>query len=135
MDCSTTGLPIHLQLLEFTQTHVHLVGDAIQPSHPLLSPSPPAFNHSQHQGFFKCVSSSHPVAKILELQLQHQSFHLTPITDLLYDGLVVSPSSPSDSQESSPTTQFKTINSLALSFLYSPNFTSIHGHWKNHSLD
>ena len=53
MDCSTSGLPVHHQLLEFTQTHVHRVGDAIQPSHPLLSPSPPAFNLSQHQGLFK----------------------------------------------------------------------------------
>ena len=52
MDCSTPGLPVHHQLLEFTQTHVHRVGDAIQPSHPLLSPSPPAFNLSQHQGLF-----------------------------------------------------------------------------------
>ena len=60
--------------LEFTQTHVHWVGDAIQPSHPLSSPSPPAFNLSQHQGLFKWVSSSHQVAKVLEFQLQHQSF-------------------------------------------------------------
>ena len=75
MDCSTPGLPIHHQLLEFTHTHVHWVGDAIQPSHPLLSPSPPAFNLSQHQGLFKWVSSSHQVAKVLEFQFQHQSFH------------------------------------------------------------
>ena len=74
MDCSTPGFPVHHQLLELTQTHVHRVGDAIQPSHPLLSPSPPAFNLSQHQGLFQGVSSSHQVAKLLELQLQHQSF-------------------------------------------------------------
>ena len=73
MDCSTPGLPVHHQPLEFTQTHVHLVGDAIQPSHPLLPPSPPTFNLSQHQGLFR-VSSSHQVVNVLELQLQHQSF-------------------------------------------------------------
>ena len=73
IDCSTPGLPVHHQLLEFTQTHVHWVGDAIQPSHPLSSPSP-AFNLSQHQDLFQWVSSSHQVAKALELQLQHQSF-------------------------------------------------------------
>ena len=69
MDCSTPGLPVHHQLLEFTQTHVYWVGDAIQPSHPLSSPSPPPFNLSQHQGLFKWVSSSHQVAKVLEFQL------------------------------------------------------------------
>ena len=74
MDCSTPGLPVYHQLLEFTQTHVHWVGDAIQPSHPLSSPSPPAFNLSQHQGLFKWVSSSHQVAKVLEFELQNQSF-------------------------------------------------------------
>ena len=74
MDCSTPGLPVHHQLLDLTQTHVHWVSDAIQPSHPLLSPSPPAFNLSQHQGLFKWVDSSHQVGKLLELQLQHQSF-------------------------------------------------------------
>ena len=71
MDCSTPGLPVHHQLQEITQTHVHWVGDAIQPSHPLLSPSSPAFNLSQHQGLFQCVSSLHQVAKVLEVQLQH----------------------------------------------------------------
>ena len=69
MDCTTPGLPVHYQLPEFTQTHVHWVGDVIQSSHPLLSPSPPAFNLSQHQGLFKWVSSSHQVAKDLEFQL------------------------------------------------------------------
>ena len=83
MDCSTLGLPVHHQLLEFTQIHVHWVGDAIQPSHLLLSLSPPALNLSQHQGLFKGVSSSHQVAKGLEFQLQHQSFQWTPRTDLL----------------------------------------------------
>ena len=75
---STPGLPVHHQLPESTQTHVHQVSDAIQPSHPLSSPSPPALNLSQHQGLLKWVSSSHQVAKILEFQLQHQSFQWTP---------------------------------------------------------
>ena len=74
MDHSTPGLPVHHQLPEFTQTHVHWVSDAIQPSHPLSSPSPPAFNLPQHQGLFKWVSSSHQGTKGLEFQLQHQSF-------------------------------------------------------------
>ena len=83
MNHSTPGLPVHHQLLESTQTDVHWVGNAIQPSHPLLSPSPPALNLSQHQGLFKWVSSSHQVAKVLEFQLQHRSFQWTPRTDLL----------------------------------------------------
>ena len=83
MNCSTPGLPVHHHLPEFTQTHVHWVGDAIQPSHPLLSPSPPAFNLSQHQGLFKWVSSSSQVAKVLEFQLQHQSFQWIFSTDFL----------------------------------------------------
>ena len=74
MDCSTPGLPVHHQLLEFTHAHVCWVGDTIQPSHALLSPSPPAFNLSQHQGLFKSVSSSHQVVYVLEFQLQYQSF-------------------------------------------------------------
>ena len=78
---NTPGFPVHHRLLEFTQTHVHWVSDAIQPSHPLSSPSLPSLNLSQHQGFFKCVSSSHQVAKVLEFQLQHQSFQWTPRTD------------------------------------------------------
>ena len=135
MNCSTPGLPVHHQPPEFTQTHVHPVGDAIQPSHPLSSPSPPTPNPSQHQGLFQWVNSSHEVAKVLEFQLQHQSLQWTPRTDLLYNGLVGSPCSPRDSQESSPTPQFKNINSSAVSFLHSPTLTSIHGRWKNHSLD
>ena len=91
MNHSTPGLPVHHQLLEFTQTHVHWAGDAIQPSHPLPSPSPPAPNPSQHQGLFHWVNSSREVAKVLEFQLQHQSFQWTPRTDLLQDGLVGSP--------------------------------------------
>ena len=82
MNHSTPGLPVHHQLPEFTQTHVHRVGDAIQTSHPLLSPSP-APNPFQHRSLFQWVSSSHEVAKILEFQLQHQYFQRTPRTDLL----------------------------------------------------
>ena len=78
MDCSTPGLPVHHQLLEFTQTHVHWVGDAIQPSHPLLSPSPPTFNLSQHQSLFKWVSSFHQVAKVLEFH-----FNISPSNEHL----------------------------------------------------
>ena len=104
-------------------------------SHPLFCPSPPASNPSQHQSLFQWVSSSHEVAKVLEFQLQYQSFQWTPKTNLLWDGLVGSPCSPRDSQESSPTPQFKSINSSALSFLHSPTLISIHDHWKNHSLD
>ena len=83
MDCSMPGLPVHHQLPEFTQTHVCWVGDAIQPSPPLSSPFPPALNLSQHQGLFKWVSSSHQVTKVLEFQLQHQSFQWTFRTDFL----------------------------------------------------
>ena len=134
MDCSTPGLPVHYQLPEFTQTHVHWIGDAIQPSHLLSPTSAPAFNLSQHQGLFKWVSSLH---QVLEFQLQHESFQWIARTDFLneYSGLVGSPCSPRDSQESSPTPQFKSINSSALSFLYSLNLTSIHDYWKNHSFD
>ena len=82
MNHSMPGLPVHHQLLESTQTHVHWVSDAIQPSHALSSPSPPALNLSQHQCLFKWVSSSHQVAKVLEFQLQHQSFQWTPRTPL-----------------------------------------------------
>ena len=74
MDCSTPGLPVHHQLLELTQTHVHRIGDAIQPSYPLTSASPPVLNLSQHQGLFQGISSSHQVAKVLKFQFQHQSF-------------------------------------------------------------
>ena len=83
MNCSMPGCPVHHQLLEFTQSHVHRVGDAIQPSHPLSSPSAPAPNPSQHQGLFQWVNSSQEMAKVLEFQLQHQSFQWTPRTYLL----------------------------------------------------
>ena len=111
--------------------------ESVMPSNHLIlsSPSPPVLNLSQHQGLFQWVSSSHEVAKVLEFQLQHQSFQWTPRTDLLQNGLVGSPCSPRDSQESSSTSQFKSINSSALSFLYSPTLTSIHDYWKNNSFD
>ena len=134
MNRSTPGLPVHHQLLEFTQTHVHRVSDAIQPSHLcrpllLLPQSLPA-------------SESFPISQlfawggqVLEFQPQHHSLQRNPRADLLQNGLVGSPCSSRDSQESSPKPQFKSINSLALSFLHSPTLTSIHDHWKNHSLD
>ena len=89
---------------------------------------------SQHQRLFQWISSSHQVAKVLEFQLQHQTSQRTLRTDFLSDGLVRSPCSPRDSQESS-LTQFKSINSLVLSFLYVPTLTSIHDYWKNHNFD
>ena len=135
MNRSMSGLPVHHQLLEFTQTHVHRVSDTIQPSNPLSSPSPPAPNPSQHQSLFQRVSSSHEVAKVLEFQLQHHSFQRNPRADLLQNGLVGSPHSPRESQESSPIPQFKSINSSAFSLLHSPTLTFIHDHRKNHSLD
>ena len=110
---------VHHQLSELAQTHVHWVCDVIQPFHPLSSPFPPAFNLFQYQGLFKWGSSSHEVAKELEIQLQHQSFQWIFRADLLENGLVGSPCSPRDSQEPSPAPQLKSINSLALSFLYS----------------
>ena len=129
--CSSPGFPVH-QFLKLAETHVYRVGDAIQPSHPLSSPSP-AFSLSQHQGLFKWVSSSHQVAKVLELQ--HQSFQWIFRTDFLQDRLVWSPCCARDFQESSPAPQFKDINSLALSFFYGPTLTSIYDYWKNHSFD
>ena len=133
MNCSTPGLPVHHQLPKFTQTHIHWIRDAIQPSHPLLSPSLPAPNPSQHQSLFQWVNSSNEVAKVLEFKLQHHSLQRNPRADL-QNGLVGSPCSPRDSQESSPAPQFKNNNS-ALSFLHSPTLTSVDDHWKNHSFE
>ena len=135
MNRSTPGLSVHHQHPEFTQTHGHWVSDAIQPSHPLSSPSLPAPNPSQHQSLFQWVNSSHQVAKVLEFQFWHHSLQRNPRADLLQNGLVGSLCSPRDSQESSPTPQFKGINSSALSVLHSPTLTSIHDRRKNHSLD
>ena len=136
IDNSTPSLPVHHQLPEFTQTHVHWVGDAIQPSHPLSSPSPPAFNLSQHQGLFLWVSSFHQVKKTLEFQLQHhfpsiEYSGLIPFRVDWLDLLAAQGTLKSLLQQS----QFKSINSLALSFLYSTTLTSTHDYWKNHSFD
>ena len=124
MNRSTPGLPVHHQLPDFTQTHVHRVRDAIQPSHPRSSPSPTTPNPFQHQSLFQWVNSSHEVAKVLELQLQHHSLQRNSRVDLLQNGLVGSSCTPRDSQESSPTPQFKSISFLALSFLPSPTLYS-----------
>ena len=125
----------HHQLPEFTQTHVHRVSDIIQPSHPLSSPSPPACNPPSIRVF-----SSESTLRMRWPKYWSFSFSIIPSkenprADLLKNGLVGSPCSPRDSQESSPTPQFKSINSLVLSFLYSPTLTSIPDHWKNHSHD
>ena len=134
MNRSTPGLPVHHQLPEFTQTHVHRVSDAIQPSHPLSSPSPPAPNPSQHHSLFQLVNSLHEVAKVLVSALASvlpkntQDWSPSEWTGWISF-------SPRNSQESSPTPQFKSINALVFSFLYSPTLTSIHDYWKNHSLD
>ena len=138
MDCSTPGLPVHHHLPEFTQTHIHRVGDAIQPSHPLSSNFPPVPNPSQQEGVR--VFSNESTLRMRWPKYWSFSFSMIPskehpMTDLLQNGLVGSPCNPRDSEESSPTPQFKSINSLALSFLHSPTLTSIHDHWKNHSLD
>ena len=136
MNCSTPGLPVHHQLPEFTQTHIHRVGDAIQPSHPLSSTFSPAPNPSQHQRF-SSVSALH----MRWPKYWSFSFSIIPTKEIpglisfRMDWLDLLAVSPRDSQESSPTPQFKSINSSALSFLHSPTVTSIHDHWKNHSLD
>ena len=97
MDCSTPGSLVLHELPELAQTHVHQVGDFIQPSHPLLSSSP-AFNLSQHRGLFQWVCSSCQLDKVLEFRPQHQSFQWIFRTDFLYDGLLWPPCSPRDSQ-------------------------------------
>ena len=129
MNRSTPGLPVHHQLPEFTQTHVHRVGDAIQPSHPLssCSQSLPASGSFQMSQCFALGGQSIGVSastSVLPMNIQDW-FHLG------WTG----PCGPRDAQESSPTPQFKCINSSALSFLHSPPLTSIHDHWKNHTLD
>ena len=126
MDCSTPSLFVHHQLPEFTQTHVHWVGDAIQPSYPLLSPSPPVFNLSQHQGLFWWVSSLNQVAKVLEFQLQHHSFQRIFRTDFLLGWTDwISLLSKGLSRVFSNTTVQKHQSSV-LSLLYGPILTSIH---------
>ena len=108
--------------------------------HPAISSSVVPFSscpqsRSKHQSLFQLVNPSHEVAKVPEFQLQHHSLQRNPRADLLQNGLVGSPCSPRDSQESSPTPHFKSINSSVLSLLHSPTLTPIHDHRKNHSLD
>ena len=135
MDCSTPGLSVHHQLLGFLKL---MSIESVMTSNHLILCCPllllPSFWPSIR------VFSSESVlrirwAKVLEFQLQHQSFQWTFRTDFLQDRLVGSPCSPRDFQESSPTPQFKSINFSALSFLYRPTLTSIHDYWKNHSFD
>ena len=126
-DVCTPSFPVLHYLLEFAQTRVHQVIEAIQPSHPLLPPSPPAFNLSHLQGLFQWVSSLHQLAKGLELQ--HQSFQWIFRVGFLKDWLAWS-CSPRDSQESSPASQFECINSLAVKLLYGPPLTSVHDYGK-----
>ena len=109
MNCSMPDFPVLHCLLGFAQTHVHRVSDVIQLSHPQWPPFL-ALNLSQHQDLFQWVGSSHQVTKVLELQLQHQFFQWIFRVYFLWDGLVCSPCSPRDSQESSPAPQFKGIN-------------------------
>ena len=128
MDCRMPGFPVLHYLPEFAQIHVHWVGDTIQPSHLLLPSSPPAFNLSQHQGLFQWVNSSKQVVKLLELQLQHQSFQRVFRVDFLLGWLVSSPCIPRVSKESSPAPQLESINSLVLCLLYGPALTAVHGY-------
>ena len=122
----TPGLPIHHQLPEFTQTHVHRVSDAIQPSHPLSSLSPPAPNPSQHQSLF-----NESTLRMRWPKYWSFSFSISPSKEI--PGLISVRMDWLDLLTVTP--QFKTINSSALSFLHSPTLTSIHDHRKNHSLD
>ena len=135
MDSGMPGFPVHHQLPECVQTHVHWVGNAIQPSHPVLYPfsscfqSFPASESFPMSQFFASGGQSIRVsasASVLPMNIQDW-FHLG-LTGLIS-------CSARDSQESSPTAQFKSISCSALSFLHSPTLTSIHDHWKNHSLD
>ena len=131
MDCSTPGLPVPHHLLRFAQVHVHCFGDAIQPSHPLMPSCSSTLNLSQHQGLFQWASCSHQMTKILEFQLQHQSFQWVFRVDFPWDLLVWSPYCPRDSKKSSPAPQFKGINSLTLHLLYGPPLTTVHDHWED----
>ena len=111
--------------------HVHWISDAIQPSHPLTLSSPPALNLSQYQRIFQWVWCLHQMTKILELQLQHQSFQQV----FRVDWVVWSPCCLRDFQESSPAPQFKGINALALCLLYGPAFITVCDRWEEHSPD
>ena len=128
MNCSTPGLPAHHQLPESTQTHVHCVGDAIQTSHPLSSPSPPAFNLFQHQGIFQRVGSLHQVAKVLTAVLPIQNWFPLGLTGL------ISFQSKGLSRVFSSTTIWK-HQFFGPQASYGPPLTSIHDYWKNYSVD
>ena len=134
MGCSVLGFPVLHYLLEFAQTYVHCVNDAIQTSHPLSPPSPPALSLFQHQGYFPSES----VLRIKWPKYWSFSFSISPPSE--YSRLISFKidwldllSSPRDSQESSPTLQFKSIDSSAPSLPYGPTLTSIHDSWKNHN--
>ena len=114
---------------------IELVMPSNEWSHPLSFPSPPTFSLSQHQSLFKWVSSLHQMAKVLKFQFHCQSFQWIFRTDFLQDWLVEFPCCPRDSQESSPAPQFRSINSLVLSFLYSSILISIYDYRKNHSFN
>ena len=132
MDRGTPGLPVHHQLPELAQTHVHQVGDATQPSHPLSSPSPPAFSLSHIRAF-----SNESVLHIRWPKCLSLSLYICPsneysgLISFIINWLVWSPYSTRNSQESSPTPQFKSINSLAHNFLDGPTLTSKHDYWKS----
>ena len=134
MNCSTPGLPVHHQLPESTQTHVHRVDDAIQPSHPLSSPSPPALNLSQLRVF-----SNESALRIRWPKYWSFSFNISPSNE--HPGLISFGMDWLDLLTGQGTLksllqhQFKSINSSALSFLHGPTLTFIHDYWKNHSLD
>ena len=134
MDCSTPGFPVLHYLPELTQTHVHCVGDAIQPSHLLSYPSPPSLDLSRHQGIFQWISSSHQMAKLWSF-----SFSISPSNE--YSGLIsfridwFDPCYARDSQESSPAPQFESISSSVLSLLYGPSLTSTCDYWKTIALN
>ena len=133
-DCSMPGFPVHNYLLEFVQTHVHWIGDAIQPSYPLSSPSLTAFNLSQHQGLFQWDGSLHQVLKILELQLQHQSFQWLFRVDLFqidwFDVLAVWGTLKSLLQHHSSKASIFQSSAFFMVHLSHPYMT-----WKNHSFD
>ena len=131
MDCSTPGCPVHYQLPEFTQAHIHWVGDAIQPSHRLSSclQSFPASGSFQMSKFF--ASGGQSIGASASASVFVWLFR----TDFLYDWLVWSPCNPRDSQESSPIPHFKSISSSAFSLLHGPSLKSICDCWKNHSFD
>ena len=135
MDCSMPGFPVPHHLPEFAQVHVRFISNTVQPSHPLMHSSPSAVNVSQHQGLIQWVICSHQITKILELQLQRQSFQWIFRVDLPLDWLVGSPCCPRDFQESSSAPQFEGINSVVFCLLYSPALTTVCDHWENHSLD